>query len=63
MDGLHLYSHQRWRSLTHNILPALVIGYSVNGSKGAADAMRHITDDQLFNAMFRKKSTEPETEE
>ena len=63
IDPMHTYSHMFWRSKTHDILPALVIGYCTDGMNGARNSLQHILDDQIYNAMFRKKSTEQETEE
>ena len=53
-DPLGLFSHQEWRKVTHKLPVALMIGYSANGLKGARDALRHIVDDEIYNALFRK---------
>lgn len=55
IDSLHLFSHHEWRSKTHDILPAIIIGFSLDGVNGAANALQHIMDDRTYNALFSKK--------
>lgn len=57
---MNLFTHMSYRKHTHNPIAAIIMGFSINGSKGATDALQHISDDQIYNAMFRKKNTEPE---
>ena len=45
--------HLKWRKMTHNILTAAFIGYTVNPTWEAVfDAVRHIYDDLLYNKLF-----------
>ena len=59
-DPLGIFSHQRWRKVTHELPVALMIGYSVNGSKGARDALRHVLDDKIYYSIFTKREEKEE---
>ena len=37
-----------------------MIGYSVNGSKGARDALRHVLDDKIYYSIFTKREEKEE---
>ncbi|MHC1566940.1 MAG: hypothetical protein ACXQTD_04285 [Candidatus Syntropharchaeia archaeon] len=52
IDPLQLFSHHQWRKLTHQPHIAILIGYAINGKKGAVDAMRHLLHDLMYNPMI-----------
>ena len=61
-DPLEIFSHQKWRKVTHRLPIALMLGYSVNGAKGARDALRHVLDDKIYYSIFTTKIEEKEEE-
>ena len=59
-DPLEIFSHQKWRKVTHKLPVAIMIGYSTNGMEGARDALRHVLDDKIYYSIFTKREEKEE---
>jgi len=49
-------AHAIWRKMTHKPEVAMMIGWVHGGALGAADALRHILDDELFITLYNESS-------
>ena len=46
-------NHFQWRNKTHDPVTAYLIGYIIDGQRGAEDAIRHIAMDAVFNRISK----------